>query len=118
MPFWRHRRLAWVALIAFAAQLVLSFGHVHTYRHPLPANFGLSAAAGDHEAPGQPEDSNRSCALCWLAHAAGVLVLPEPARQPVRVTLWEPRLPTPGLPIPCSDRSFAFQARAPPPANL
>jgi len=118
MRFWPHRGFAWVALIAFAAQLVLSFGHVHAYRHPQPANLSLSATAGDHGAPGQPEDSNRSCALCWLARAAGVLVLPELAPQPVGITLWEPPLPTPGLPTPCSDRSFAFQARAPPPANL
>src|SRR5262245_48795251 len=117
MPFRRHRKLAWVALIAIAAQLVLSFGHVHAYRHPHPAKFNLSAAIGDHGAPGQPEDSNHSCALCWLVRAAGMLVLPELASQLVRMALWVLLPPTPGLPIPRSDRSYAFQARAPPLAN-
>jgi hypothetical protein len=119
MPFRRHRRLTWVALIAFAAQLVLSFGHVHAYRHPHPTNVNnLSAAIDDQGAPRQPEDLDGSCALCWLTRATGTLVLPEIVSLPVRMALWEPPAPTPGLPIRLTDRSYAFQARAPPLANL
>src|SRR5262245_30267898 len=117
MPFRRHRKLTWVALIAFAAQLVLCFGHVHAYRHPTNVN-ALSAAIEDQGLPGQPEDLDKSCALCWLTRAAGTLVLAEFVLLPVRVALWQPPAPASGLPIPRADCSYAFQARAPPLADL
>jgi hypothetical protein len=119
MPFRRHRKLTWVALIALAAQIVLSFGHVHAYRHLRPANItNLSAAIDDQGAPGQPGDLGGSCALCWLTRATGTLVLPELASLPIRAAVWEPPLPTQCLPVSCSSRSYAFQARAPPLAGL
>lgn len=77
MPFRRHRKLTWVALIALAAQLVLSFGHVHAYRHP---HLNINNRSAAIECPGahrQPDDLDGSCALCWLTRAAGPLILPE-----------------------------------------
>jgi hypothetical protein len=117
-PTCRSGELTWVALIVFTAQLVLSFGHVHAYGHPHPTNVNLSAAIDDQGAPGQPEHLNGSCALCWLTRATGTLVMPELISLPVRMAIWEPPAPAPGLPVPHSARPSAFQARAPPGANL
>src|SRR5262245_61372004 len=104
MPFRRHRKLTWVALFALAAQIVLSFGHVHAYRHDHPTNVNtLSAAIDDQGAPGRSENLDGSCALCWLTRAAGALVLPEFVSLPIPVAVWEPLPPPQGLPIPRSD---------------
>jgi hypothetical protein len=117
MPFRRHRRTSWVALIAIAVQLVLCFGHVHAYRHPHPATLNSLSTANADQGAGQPEELDGSCALCWLTRAAGTLVLPEFVSAPVRMALWQPPAPTPGMPRPCSNHNFAFRARAPPMAN-
>ena len=116
MPFRRHRKITWVALLAIAAQLILSFGHVHGYRHSHPANANnLSAAIDDQSAPGQPEDLNASCALCWLTRVAGALVLPELVSLPVRAILSESHPPARNLLLAYPDCLCVFQARGPPP---
>jgi hypothetical protein len=119
MPFRRQRKITWVALIAMAIQLVVSFGHVHGDRLPHPADANnLSAAVDEQGAPAQSQDLNGSCALCWLMQVAGTLVLPELTSLPVRATHWEGPPPTPALPLPLPDRLYIFQARGPPPASV
>jgi hypothetical protein len=118
-PFRGHRRFTWVALIALVAQLILSFGHVHAYRHTVDACSNLlSSASDDHSASGDSEDGTASCALCWLARTAGMLVLSELVSHPILITLSDLPPLTPSLAIPVSARSCVFAARAPPAANV
>jgi hypothetical protein len=84
---------SWLALLALAFQLVVSFGHVHLDRGAaLPghssvllgdASGGTDAAslpAGD-EAPAIADDY---CAICALIHLAGTAVAAEPPSLPLR----------------------------------
>jgi hypothetical protein len=115
MPLRRHRKITWVALLAIAAQLILSFGHVHGYRHPHLANASnLSAAIDDQGAPEHPEDLNGTCALCWLTRVAGALVLPELVSLPVRASLSKSHPPARDLLLAYPDCLCVFQARGPP----
>jgi hypothetical protein len=119
----RSKLGAYLALLALAFQLAISFGHVHL-DHIAPASAGARAVAGTQAsdegvtAPSNPtgrEDlADDLCPICTLIHLAGALVRAE-----------TPPLPLPGIfgSLPreaavASDLTAAhgalFRARAPP----
>ena len=72
-----ERGTAWLALLALAVQLAVSFGHVHVpdVHAGLTAGIaaGASTPADDPQHPG-PD----GCAVCAVIHLAGTLALPAP----------------------------------------
>lgn len=66
----------WLALLALALQLALSFGHIHAEDFAAPK---LAAADGgpadddDHRGAGHAD-----CAICAVIHLAATLLLPPP----------------------------------------
>ena len=119
----RSRVGSYLALLALAFQLAVSFGHVHL-EHIVPNSTGAAAFASaqpsgeDLNAPSSPsgrEDlADDCCPICTLIHLAGALV---PAETPL--------LPLPsvfGRLRPAAAAEFdltasqgaLFQARAPP----
>jgi Protein of unknown function (DUF2946) len=105
---WFRSRLKWgayLALLALAFQLAVSFGHVHL-DHIAPAPVDATAVAGTQgsddsvTAPSKPagrEDvADDLCPICTLIHLAGALVPAE----------------TPPLPLPNNFRSVWREAAA------
>jgi hypothetical protein len=82
MPFRRQRKITWVALIAMAIQLVVSFGHVHGYRLPHSAEANnLSAAVDGQGACAIARPRRNLCSVlvdagCWHARLAGTHFAP------------------------------------------
>jgi hypothetical protein len=84
----RSRVGSYLALLALAFQLAVSFGHVHL-EHMVPVSAGATAlasaqpSADDLNAPSSPagrEDlADDCCPICTLIHLAGALV---PAETP------------------------------------
>lgn len=112
----RRAQFGYLALVALAAQLLLSFGHTHAPRAP-DANLALACRTffepvADQNCP--PLKKHDDCALCWTVAAAGTLVLPEPpalALPRLEGELWQTLLArAPLLVIPAA----AFDARGPP----
>jgi len=115
----RARVTSWLALFALAAQLALSFGHVHVDQLARPAAAALVQAAPVADRapvlPAKPDSlADDFCAICALIHLAGTLIagaapsLPAPAI--FSQTGFE-RLATIALTAP---PHASFQARAPP----
>ena len=113
--FRRDRRLAGLALFVLAAQLVLSFAHIHVHaahRYASAATAGSCAVTTPH-CPSHNDD-DALCSICWTMSIAGSLVLPEP------VALELPSFESDTLEAQPSVASFSgnetiqFQARAPP----
>ena len=119
----RSRLGAYLALLALAFQLAISFGHVHL-DHVAPTSVDATAVAGTQasdegaSAPSNPaghEDlADDLCPICTLIHLAGALLPGE-----------TPPLPSPGIlgslrldAAVASDLTAAhgalFRARAPP----
>ena len=114
--FRRDRRLIGLALFALAAQLVLSFAHIHVHaahRYAHAATAGSCAVTAPSHCPSQ-DDEDTFCSICWTMSIAGSLVLPEP------VALDLPSLESDTLEPQLSVATFSdnetvqFQARAPP----
>jgi len=118
MRVFRSRIGLWCALLALAAQLILSFGHVH-WRGSASASFllphaGSSTVADAPGTPALPPGLNiDACAVCTLA---GLGSVPQSA----------PALPLPAAPLvllqvsidqpPAAEPHRLFQSRAPPQA--
>jgi hypothetical protein len=114
--FRRDRRLVVLALFALAAQLVLSFAHIHVHaahRYADATTAGSCAITASSHCPSH-DDDDALCSICWTMNIAGSLVLPEP------VALDLPSLESDTLEAQPSVASFSgnetiqFQARAPP----
>jgi hypothetical protein len=131
MRWFRSNRLvgAWLALLALAVQLIVSFGHVH------PENFNSAIGAGsaqlasvvqqaskdtgspatpsDHRGSGLPHDD---CAICVSIYLAGSALIGQPPALAVPTTFDAVLLP----PLNEFDlelvRYFSFRTRAPPAA--
>jgi hypothetical protein len=118
---WVHnRRLgSWLALVALALQMVVSFGHFHRdgvhHTYPAPAVSGSGAQASQLPAPHAGNDGDDDyCAICATIYLAATSFLP----------------PAPELPVPLvsqaiehfdrvaalliAPRRAPFQSRAPP----
>jgi hypothetical protein len=111
----RHRRFALLALLALAAQLVLSFGHMHDGASPVHA----SAPAANclmHEpcSPADPAEHYHFCPICWTLSAAGSFILPQPIWLGLPVACLLAPAPIPPARSASGADTSAFQARAPP----
>jgi hypothetical protein len=95
---WLRTRLrlgSYIALLALAFQLVVSFGHVHL--HGIGAQASTTIEATDSAAPA-PADHDGSdgadhyCAICAVMHLAGAVALAEPPSIPLLLALgrWRP----------------------------
>ena len=124
--YWFRMRLklgSYIALLALAFQLVISFGHVHL-DHSAPTSVDATAVAGpqasdeDVTAPFNPtgrEDlADDLCPICTLMHVAGALVPAETPPLPLPAIFGALPLET----VVASDLTAAqgalFRARAPP----
>jgi hypothetical protein len=115
------RQGSWLALIALAINLGLSFGHIHTIDGKV-AGRGIAAMAAsiastdDGERQGQPGDGHVDylCPICMAATAmASALVLAPPALplEFAHVTIDRTIVPVVALVEP---QRAAFQSRGPP----
>ena len=119
MRVWRSHlgSCAWLALLALAIQLVVSFGHFH--KDDLIAGSAAAAAAGQTsergpDGSGQAPERPDLCTICASISMAGSLVVAQP---PTIITLALPReirWLAPARAVVAGDRSHAFRARAPP----
>lgn len=126
MRFFRRRtEFVMLALVALAAQILLSFGHSHSghaaYRTAqdsaaLQCRTFLPPSADQPCAP--RHDDGRDCAICWTLAVAGAAVLGAPPALAVPVL--GGGTPPPQLADLRLARlsAAAFQARAPPLASL
>jgi len=109
-----ERGTAWLALLALAVQLAVSFGHVHVpdVHAGLTAGIaaGASTPADDPQHPG-PD----GCAVCAVIHLAGTLALPAPV---VLATPAFARVAWPASPAAATRPTHRdqFRARGPPQA--
>src|SRR5436305_15087978 len=84
-PLRRHRRFALVALLAFAAQIILSFGHMHDGASPVHASAPSDCLLHQPCSPAEPNEHHDFCAFCWAISAAGSLILPLPLQLRLNV---------------------------------
>jgi hypothetical protein len=113
---WNQRRTTYVALLALALQLVISFGHVHL--NNLALGKITTAAAQTVSESGTPAgtipDRDEGCAICAIIGLAGTPLLPD--APPLLVADAQHATLLPDLiAVLASDHTRAqFQARAPP----
>ena len=96
--YWVGTRLklgSYIALLALAFQLVISFGHVHL--DGIDAQASTTVEATDSAAPAPADhDGSRGadhyCAICALMHLARTVALAEPPSIPLPFPLgrWRP----------------------------
>ena len=122
---------AWLGLLAFASQFVLTLGQVHAEREYLltrahfaqferhfdadhPAIALAELTRQHHEMPAAPNDLGGSCAYCWTIAQATSLILHSPARiQHERLTRAF-RLPHRTSRLLSGDQISPFESRGPP----
>lgn len=117
-----QKRAGWLALLALALQLVVSFGHHHDHaghERTAASSAQCVAATGDAcAAPADTDDDKDGCAICWAMALVAATVLPFVIGWLI-ATL---RLDTVGLPSSDTHVSFgiaaAFRARGPPVLSL
>jgi hypothetical protein len=134
MGYFRRRRpgLVWLALIALAGQIVLTFGHVHAKHdsevgtqhsdsfgalHEVNGTSALPAKSRtEHRhAPASPDDFDGICAYCRAIAQTACLILPRiGVVRPSQVHLTF-RLPHSTSGLVSRDHTAPFQSRAPPP---
>jgi hypothetical protein len=110
------RHGSWLALIALAINIALSFGHVHAIggHH---SERGLVVASSDsHQAPGHSDDGKADdlCPICMAAAAIGTALAPTPPALAVEFAdaAIDHAIEQPYA-IPHAPRA-AFQSRGPP----
>src|SRR5262249_4320088 len=119
----RSRLGAYLALLALAFQLAVSFGHVHLERLA-PLSVGGSAlasappAANDLNAPSNPVGreglADDHCPICTLIHLAGALVPAEMPSLPLPTVVGRLRLVLAAEFDLTPSHAALFRARAPP----
>jgi len=116
------RQGSWLALIALAINLGLSFGHVHSIDgkvsgRGIAAMAAAVAAADDGERQGHPDNDGHAdylCPICMAATAMACALAPAPPALPVEfanVTIDRTIVSVVALVEP---RRAAFQSRGPP----
>jgi hypothetical protein len=117
---WFRSRLrlgSYIALLALAFQLVISFGHVHLHGIGAQASTAIEATDSTAPAPADRDGSDGAdhyCAICAVMHLAGAVTLAEPPSIPLPLALgrWRPD-PAVKFGWIASPPTF-FSARAPP----
>jgi hypothetical protein len=115
------RQGSWLALIALAINLGLSFGHFHAIHGKVPGG-GIAAVAASlalpdtGQKPSNPDDSHADylCPICMAATAMASAVASTPPALPLELdTLTIDRTIVPVLVL-VEPPPAAFQSRAPP----
>ena len=119
----RSRLGSYLALLALAFQLAVSFGHVHL-DHITPISAGATAlastqaSADDPNAPSSPagrEDvADDCCPICTLIHLAGALMPAETPSLALPNVFGQLRLELAAALDLTAPHAALFQARAPP----
>jgi Protein of unknown function (DUF2946) len=119
----RSRVGSYLALLALAFQLAVSFGHVHL-EHMVPGSAGATAlasaqpSADDLNAPSSPEGredlADDCCPICTLIHLAGALVPAETPSLALPSVFGRLRLEAAAEFDLTASQGALFQARAPP----
>jgi len=132
MGYFRRRRpgLVWLALIALAGQVVLTFGHVHAKHdsevrtehshsfgalHEVKETSALPARSHTkhRQAPASPDDFDGFCAYCRAIAQTASLILPRiDVVRPSQVYLTF-RLPHSTSGLVSRDQTAPFQSRVP-----
>jgi hypothetical protein len=116
----RAKVTSWLALFALAAQLAVSFGHVHAERPALPTAAAAlqagSPVSGDVPAvPGTPDRlADDFCAICALIHLAGTLIAGAAPSLPAPATFSQTRFQLIVAIALTAPPHASFRARAPP----
>ncbi len=113
-PLRRHCGFALVALLAFAAQIILSFGHMHDGASPVHASAPSNCLSHQPCSPAEPTEHHDFCAFCWALSAAGSLILPQPLKLRLPVASLQVSAPITSARSASGAESSGFQARAPP----
>ena len=95
---WFRTRLrlgSYIALLALAFQLVISFGHVHLHGIGAQASTAIEATDSTAPAPADHDGSDGAehyCAICAVMHLVGAVTLAEPPSIPLPLALgrWRP----------------------------
>jgi hypothetical protein len=119
----RSRVGSYLALLALAFQLAVSFGHVHL-EHMVPVSAGATAlasaqpSADDLNAPSSPEGredlADDCCPICTLIQLAGALVPAETPSLALPSVFGRLRLEAAAESDLMASQGALFQARAPP----
>jgi hypothetical protein len=117
---YRNRLGSWLALIALAIQLGVSFGHVHLegFRgidSAAPALTRQAHTAQSLPSP-QPGDKDDYCAICASICLVANSFVPPPPLLPVPLFSTAAAHFDRDAPMSVAARRPAFQSRAPPPA--
>jgi hypothetical protein len=113
----RRRRLSgWLALLALALQLAVSFGHMHRedFVHGRPGTTVLTQGAGGAGTPIDGDDDHLTCDICATVHLAGTLLLPAPPAIALPAEITIARLTAGQHPATQRTTAIAFNARGPP----
>jgi hypothetical protein len=109
---------SWLALVAIALQLAMSFGHVHLNgagNAPTAALAGALSPAWPNSPPAHPAgDADDYCAICAIIHLAAASDLPQVAQLPVLFVSQPVEHPNRITTIFVAPRRAFFQSRAPP----
>jgi len=118
--FRRNRRLTWLVLCALAAQLLISFGHVHNHAgvHAEAAHAGTCNPSTQSQCPSDHDEDEQHCAICWAISLAGTALLPQPPSIDRPITLAKVFARGPCVVAYCGSETVKFQARAPPSAHM
>jgi hypothetical protein len=115
VPDTRRRLSGWLALLALALQLAVSFGHMHRdeFVHGRP---GVTVVTQGNGAPLGDDDDHLTCDICATVHLAGTLLLPAPPAiaMPAEITI--ARLTAGEHRTTQRTAALAFNARGPPSA--
>jgi hypothetical protein len=118
----RSRVGSYLALLALAFQLAVSFGHVHL-EHMVPVSAGATALASTQASPTTPtrlllrpavKIADDCCPICTLIHLAGALVPAETPSLALPSVFGRLRLEAAAEFDLTASQGALFQARAPP----
>ncbi len=116
-PLRRRPEIGYLALLALAVQLALSFSHVHgAWANPDNAPLACRTfyqSPADHGCPLHKND-HKGCAVCWTMSLTASALLAAPPALALPTVVSEPYRPGLGREAAPRAATAAFDARGPP----
>ena len=120
----RNRRLTWLALCALAAQLLISFGHIHSHTvahaeaahvspHVASCTLNAKSPCPTHH-PVDHDEDEQHCPICWAITLAGTALLPHAPSIDLPIALAKDFERKQSVISYCGRETIKFHARAPP----